>query len=90
MPETGNNARVIRLNSDMISLKDTSATTIIVPDYFEAPFIHKREDTYYFSYSTNWTGGSPRIDYLTSSDPMSGLGVSGHGAAAASGQRREQ
>ena len=73
MPDTGNNARVIRLNSDLISLKDESATTIIVPDYFEAPFTVKRNDKYYFTYSTNWENGHGiRIDYMMSDNPMTG------------------
>lgn len=73
MPDTGDNARVIRLNEDMISLKDPSATTIIAPDYFEAPFLHKKNGYYYFSYSTHWIGHGIRIDYMMSTDPMSGF-----------------
>jgi beta-xylosidase len=36
------NARVIKLNSDMISVNG-SAVTIDAPQYFEAPYMHKRK-----------------------------------------------
>jgi arabinoxylan arabinofuranohydrolase len=70
---TGDNARVIRLGSDRVSLMDSSATTIIVPNFFEASFMFKRQGTYYFSYSTNFANGAPTIDYMVSDDPMSGF-----------------
>jgi GH43 family beta-xylosidase len=44
------NARVIRLNSDMISTNG-SAITIDVPNFFEALYMHKHNGTYYLSYS---------------------------------------
>lgn len=78
MPETGDNARVIRLNDDLISLKDEAATTILAPDYFEAPFPFKRDGKYYFTYSTNWENGhTARIDYMMSDDPMTGFEYKG-------------
>lgn len=67
---TGDNARVIRLNDDMVSLKDASATTIPAPQFFEASFMHKRDGKYYFSYSTS---GAPKIDYMMSDNPMTGF-----------------
>lgn len=70
---TGDNARVIRLGADMISLADASATTIVAPAFFEAAFMHKRGGTYYFSYSTNFVGHSAYLDYMTSDDPMGGF-----------------
>ncbi len=73
MPDTGDNARVIRLGPDMISLADESATTIVVPDFFEASFVHKREGKYYFSYSTTFANHSATIDYLVSDNPMTGF-----------------
>ncbi len=72
-PDTGDNARVIRLNSDMVSLKDASTTTIVVPDFFEASFLFKREGKYYFSYSTTFQNHAPTIDYMISDDPMTGF-----------------
>ena len=73
MPGTGDNARVIRLNDDLLGLKDDAATTIAAPDYFEAPFPFKRNGKYYFTYSTNWENGHGiRIDYMMSDDPMTG------------------
>lgn len=73
--DSGDNARVMRLGDDMISLKDTSATTIVARELFEASFMHKRGDTYYFSYSSNFKdpSHSAYIDYLTSDNPMTGF-----------------
>lgn len=65
------NARVIRLNSDMISVSG-SAIALTVPYFYEASWMHKRNGTYYFSYSTNPDNGL-RIDYLTSTSPTSGF-----------------
>ena len=67
------NARVIKLNSDMISVNG-SAVTIDAPRYFEAPFINKRNGMYYFSYCTDFSASpAASIDYMTSSSPMSGF-----------------
>ena len=74
---TGDNARVIRLNPDMISLADASATTIVAPDLFEASYVHKRGGRYYFSYSTTFANHAPYIDYLVSDDPMTGWQYTG-------------
>ncbi|WP_437279125.1 glycoside hydrolase family 43 protein [Sorangium sp. So ce375] len=65
------NARVIKLNNDMVSVSG-SASTITVPYFFEASWMHKRNGVYYLSYSTNPANGM-RIDYLTSSSPTSGF-----------------
>lgn len=62
------NMRIIKLNDDMISL-DGSATRFHVPYFFEAAWMHKVNDTYYFSYSTNPQNGI-RIDYMTSDNPL--------------------
>ncbi len=67
------NARVIKLNSDMISVNG-SAVTIDAPRYFEAPFMNKYNGTYYFSYSTDFSASpDASIDYMTSSNPMTGF-----------------
>jgi arabinoxylan arabinofuranohydrolase len=73
MPNTGDNARVIRLGADMISLADAAATTITAPDFFEASFMHKREGKYYFSYSTTTASHSATIDYMMSDSPITGF-----------------
>jgi arabinoxylan arabinofuranohydrolase len=65
------NARVIELNDDMISVSG-SAVTITAPNFFEASWMHKRDGVYYFSYSTD-PGSGQRIDYMTSSSPTSGF-----------------
>lgn len=64
------NCRIIRLNSDMISVSG-SASAVTLTGYFEASHLHKRNGLYYLSYSTNTANGL-RIDYATSSSPMSG------------------
>jgi hypothetical protein len=66
------NARVIRVNSDMSSVNG-SAVTIDAPRFFEAAFMHKRNGIYYFSYSSDFSEGSATIEYMTSSDPMTGF-----------------
>lgn len=74
----GQNARVIRLNDDMTSLKDASATTIPTTAFFEASFMHKREGTYYFSYSSDFSSEhGAALEYLTSDNPMSGFTYKG-------------
>ncbi|MGK3966886.1 glycoside hydrolase family 43 protein [Sorangium sp. So ce118] len=65
------NARVIKLNDDMVSVAG-SATAITIPYFFEASWMHKRNGVYYLSYSTNPANGM-RIDYLTSTSPTSGF-----------------
>jgi arabinoxylan arabinofuranohydrolase len=77
MPGTGDNARVIRLGADMISLADAAATTISAPDFFEASYMHKRNGKYYFSYSTTTASHSATIDYMVSDDPMTGFVYAG-------------
>lgn len=64
-------ARVILLNEDMISTNG-EAISIDAPNFFEASYLHKRGNTYYFSYSTNPDAGMT-IDYLSSTNPVSGF-----------------
>jgi len=66
------NARVIKLNSDMISTNG-AAVTIDAPRFFEASFMHKYNGKYYFSYSTDFSGSAARIDYMMSDNPMTGF-----------------
>ncbi len=61
-----NVAKVVKLNSDMISLNG-SIQTLSLSNYAEAPWVHKRNGIYYLSYSTGWPG---QIGYSTSSSPM--------------------
>ena len=66
--------RVLRLNNDMISLKDSNAITIISPRAFEASYMHKRGNTYYFSYVNDFNPppGEPgaAIVYMTGNNPV--------------------
>jgi arabinoxylan arabinofuranohydrolase len=66
-----NNARIIKLNSDMVSVSG-SAIALSVPNFFEASWLYKRDSLYYFTYSTNSASGL-NIDYMTSSSPTSGF-----------------
>lgn len=65
----GTNLRVIKLNKDMISTSGT-AVTIKAPKSFEAAFVHKFNNKYYFTYSTDFSNGAAKIDYMTSDNPM--------------------
>jgi len=75
---SGANARAVRLNDDMVSIKDSSATTIPTTAFFEASFMHKREGKYYFSYSSDFSNGhGAALEYLMSDSPMSGFEYKG-------------
>lgn len=65
------NARIIKLGTDLASVSGTAAQ-LAPKAFFEASFLFKRGSTYYFSYSN-----MSRIDYLTSSSPMSGYTYAG-------------
>ena len=64
------NARVIQLSNDMIHTVG-SAVPIDAPRFFEASYLHKYNGKYYFSYSTDFSQGAARIDYMMSDNPMS-------------------
>jgi beta-xylosidase len=66
------NARVIKLGSDYTSVVGT-AQKIDAPKYFEAPYMHKKDNTYYFSYSSDFSSGAATIEYMTSDNPMTGF-----------------
>jgi arabinoxylan arabinofuranohydrolase len=66
-----NNARVVKLKRDMISL-DGEVMKMTVTNFFEATWVHKRKGTYYLSYSTTPRAGM-RFDYLTSDNPTNGF-----------------
>lgn len=53
MMEMPNTARVVELEDDMIHLAGIPQV-IEAPFFFEAAFVHKLKDTYYYSYCTNW------------------------------------
>ncbi|MDC7684548.1 family 43 glycosylhydrolase [Asticcacaulis sp. BYS171W] len=67
--------KVVKLNKDMISttgpIMDVVVTGYPADDakkkYGEAPFLHKRNGLYYFSFSTGWPG---QIIYGTSTSPV--------------------
>jgi arabinoxylan arabinofuranohydrolase len=66
-----NNARVVKLKRDMITL-DGDVMKMTVTNFFEAAWVHKYRGTYYFSYSTTPRAGM-RFDYLTSDNPTNGF-----------------
>lgn len=67
--------KIVRLGADMISLagpiQDLVITGFPADDpkkkYGEAPFLHKRNGLYYFSFSTGWPG---QIVYAVAKSPM--------------------
>lgn len=61
----GTNLRIIKLNDNMVSVSGT-AQTVNAPGSFEASYLHKYNNKYYFSYSTT----SQKIDYLMGDKPM--------------------
>lgn len=64
------NARIIKLGTDLVSVSG-SAAMLAPTGFFEASFLFKRKSTYYFAYSSDSAHGL-RIDYLSSTSPMSG------------------
>lgn len=69
-----NSLRVIRLNNNMISLRDSQAITVEAPRIFEAAYMHKRNNIYYFSYVNDFEppAGEPgaAIVYMTGNNPV--------------------
>lgn len=65
------NVRVAKLNRDMISI-DGEVIKMNATNFFEAAWVFKIKDTYYFTYSTT-PRAQMRIDYLTSKNPTSGF-----------------
>ena len=70
------NIRVIKLNSDMVSTIG-SAIKMTAPRFFEAAYMHKYNGKYYFSYSTDFSQGAAKIDYMVSNSPTSGFTYKG-------------
>lgn len=70
-----NNGRIIKLGSDLVSVSG-SAVSVSTTNFFEAAFLFKRNNIYYFAYSTDSASGQ-RIDYQMSSSPMSGYTYGG-------------
>jgi arabinoxylan arabinofuranohydrolase len=70
-----NNARLIQLGSDLLSVM-APATQLSPKGFFEASFLFKRNDIYYYAYSSDSNNGQ-RIDYLKSSSPLSGYTYGG-------------
>lgn len=69
------NARMIKLGNDLVSVSG-SATALAPKGFYEASFLFKRKSTYYYAYSSDSANGL-RIDYLSSSSPMSGYTYKG-------------
>lgn len=70
-----NNGRIIKLGADLKSVSG-SAVSVSTTSFFEASFLFKRNNKYYFAYSTNSANGM-RIDYHVSNSPMSGYTYGG-------------
>ena len=64
--------RAVKLGNDMISLSG-NVVSIDAPWVFEDSGINKIDNTYFYSYCTNWSGGplgNARIGYMTSNNPL--------------------
>ncbi|MBO9594065.1 MAG: family 43 glycosylhydrolase [Niabella sp.] len=66
-----------KLNSDMVSLTGTRSNTK-PSNYFEAPYVIKRNGTYYLMYSVNdYRNNDYHVEYATSTSPMGPWTVKG-------------
>ena len=64
-------ARMVPLNGDMISFDPAQVRTITPSGYNEAPFVFKRNGTYYLMWSENDTRSEDyRVAYATGSSPF--------------------
>jgi hypothetical protein len=64
-------ARVVPLNTDMVSFTASQVRTITPAGYNEAPFVFKRNGIYYFMWSENDTRSEDyRVAYATGSSPL--------------------
>lgn len=70
-----NNGRIIKLGTNLTSTSG-SAAAVSTTGFFEASFLFKRNNKYYFAYSTNSANGL-RIDYHWSDSPMTGYTYGG-------------
>lgn len=69
------NVRAAKLKKDMVTL-DGEVIKMHAPHFFEAAWVWKIGDTYYFSYSSTPNAGM-RIDYMTSKKPTEGFEYAG-------------
>jgi arabinoxylan arabinofuranohydrolase len=65
------NVRIARLKPDLISFAG-DVMRMTAPNFFEAAWVFKRNDIYYFAYSTT-PKAAMRIDYMTSDNPVTGF-----------------
>ncbi|MBD5778340.1 family 43 glycosylhydrolase [Pelagicoccus sp. NFK12] len=73
------NVRAAKLHRDMVTL-DGEVIKMHAPNFFEAAWVYKIDDTYYFTYSTT-PKAEMRIDYMTSKHPTEGFSYAGIVAA---------
>lgn len=73
------NVRAAKLKKDMVTI-DGDVIKMHAPNFFEAAWVYKIEDTYYFTYSTT-PKAEMRIDYMTSKRPTEGFEYAGVVAA---------
>ncbi len=82
------NARIIKLGTNLTSVSG-SAAALSPTGFFEASFLFKRNGIYCFAYSSDSNNGL-RIDYLTSTSPMSGYTYRGTIAGQPPVERQQQ
>lgn len=65
-----NTFRIVKLNADMISTNG-SINAVTPSGYFEAPYLIKRNSTYYLMWSVNfYTSDDYHVEYATASTPL--------------------
>jgi len=69
-PGPGSNLRGAKLGSDMMSAQWPATTISGTQRSFEAAYVHKNGNNYYFSYSQNFTNGSAHIAYMMGTNPL--------------------
>lgn len=64
-----NNSRIIKLKSNMVEV-DGAAIHPNTPGFFEASFMHKFKDKYYYSYAGHYFGKPASIEYVVGESPV--------------------
>jgi beta-xylosidase len=62
----GGPCKIVKLKANMTEI-DGPITTVNIPAFTEAPYLHKRNNMYYLSYASGWP---ETIAYATSNSPM--------------------
>ncbi len=69
-----NNARYVKLKDNMVEM-DGPVVTVHAKNFFEAPWIHKRGDTYYFTYAAHYPSTTEYSTSKSATGPWEYQGV---------------